>query len=101
MRIGQPPRVITACESPLVRQLQIHTGAGVANILPSYLIGQTVFVVSRRIQLVEGPAGAVFGIAVAGSVVVFHREPRLESSVDQGLSQDPVPGPCADGVGAL
>src|SRR6185437_1301189 len=100
MRIGEPPRVVPRHRHPLLRRLGFQAEARIANILPADLVIHAVFVMTGGVELIESAAVAVFWVVVAGRVVVFHRNARVQMGCGQSLSNDPVSCPRPHCVGA-
>src|SRR5262249_47310057 len=92
-RAREPPRVIAATQLPLGGRLQLDTRPRVLDVLPTDLIGEPQFVVTGRIELIEGAARPVLPIGIPRGVVEFAEAAQVAGDLDERSANDRVSGP--------
>src|SRR6266853_2866996 len=97
VRSGQPVALKGLLEFPFLTGVFLHPGPELHKIPAAHLIGETVLVVIRRIELVKSIPVTACRIFRAGGVVAFDKDPRRCGSVGKRLADAGVARPCADG----
>ena len=84
-------------EFPFLTDVFLHADPELHKISAAHLIGETVLVVIRRIELVKGIPVSARRIFRSRGVVALDKDPRRCSNVGKRLAHAGITRPCADG----
>src|SRR6266404_6959346 len=97
IRSGQPVALKGLLEFPFLADVFLHADPELHKISAAHLIGETVLVVIRRIELVKGIPVSARRIFRSRGVVALDKDPRRCSNVGKRLAHAGIARPCADG----
>src|SRR5689334_23194356 len=95
----QPPGVKLPLQCKRLVRSELKDASDMADVFPSDLIRQSIFVVRRRIHRIERRGQTIASHLVAGGEVAVSCQRRLESHLGEGIAPAPVSGPRLNTVG--
>src|SRR5256885_15582558 len=93
VRIVEPVLTVSRSCRPRFVEREVESAANVPHVLPADEIGQTIFVVSSRVELIESLLSIVSRVGVTRRLVVLTPDSGCQRGTRQGVSQKTMGSP--------